>query len=148
MPLLERAYSEHRLELNQRIDYSQSNQMLQIFLHPYCVASDAFNLLLELGSLTRDEPLIPGVVCENEKISDVTNTLLENKKDFIPLEFDDLYNIAKRCKVRLLTINDKEDLDSHALSDRSYIYKRILYGDVIAVQIPPEFYNEERGLLI
>jgi CRISPR-associated endonuclease/helicase Cas3 len=148
MPLLERAYSEHRLELNQRIDYSQSNQMLQIFLHPYWVASDAFNLLLELGSLTRDEPLIPGVVCENEKISDVTNTLLENKKDFIPLEFDDLYNIAKRCKVRLLTINDKEDLDSHALSDRSYIYKRILYGDVIAVQIPPEFYNEERGLLI
>jgi len=148
MPLLERAYSEHRLELNQRIDYSQSNQMLQIFLHPYWVASDAFNLLLELGSLTRDEPLIPGVVCEDEKVNDVTDVFSENKENLIPLEFDDLYSVAKRCKVRLLTINNKEDLDSRVLSDRFYIYKRILYGDVIAVQIPPEFYDEERGLLL
>jgi CRISPR-associated endonuclease/helicase Cas3 len=147
MPLLERAYGEHKLELNQRIDYSQSNQMLQIFLHPYWIASDTFNLLLELGSLTRDEPLIPGIVCENEKINDVTDIFSENKGNFISLEFDDLCSLAKRCKVRLLTIN-KEDFDLRALSNRSYIYKKILYGEIIAVQIPPEFYNEERGLLI
>jgi len=148
MPLLERAYSEHKLELRKKIDHSQSNQMLQIFLHPYWTAGDTLDLLLELGSLTRNEPLIPGVVCENEKIGDVTNIFSENKEDFIPLEFDELCNIAKCCKVRLLTINGKEDLNPRALSDRSYIYKRLLCGYMIAVQIPPEFYSEERGLLI
>jgi len=155
MPLLERAYSKHRLELDQRIYYPQFNQMLQIFLRPYWTARDAFNLLLELGSLTRDEPLIPGVICENEKmkINDIINAPSENKKDFIPLEFEDLCNIAKRFKVRLLTLDNKEEnLDLRDLSNRFHVYKKIfyeqmLYGDVIAVLIPSECYDKERGLL-
>jgi CRISPR-associated helicase Cas3 len=149
MPLLEGAYSG-RDRHGRRIGHLHLTYMLKLLLDPRWESADAFNLLLELGSLTRDEPLITGVVCEDQEVSDGMEALSKYRERLIPLELKDLLNIPRRCGIKLLTVDGKEDIELKSSSKEALykLYKEMLYGDVIAVQVPPELYDRERGLLI
>jgi CRISPR-associated endonuclease/helicase Cas3 len=149
MPLLESAYSE-RDRQGRRINHSQLTHMLKLLLDPRWESTDAFNLLLELGSLTRDEPLITGVVCEDQEVSDGMEALSKCRGRLIPLELKDLLNILRRCGIKLLTVDGKKGIELKSSSKEMLykLYKEMLYGDVVAVQVPPELYDRERGLLI
>ena len=146
MPLLDGAYGRSSLRLDQRIDPLQHNQMLKLLLHPYWDARDAFDLLLELGSFTRDEPLVTGVVCEDDDIHGVAASLWRQSKRLLPLELSDVREIAKRREVKLLTADGRGSFSLDG--DPGRLLPKFLRGDVVAVQVPPELYDGERGLLV
>jgi len=142
MKLLEEAYKGLG-ELEEKVSFSLLKEMLTLLLDPYWESLDALRLLLELGSFTRDEPLITGVVCENRE---GPNDLESLKDNLIPLEFSDVLKIAKRShKVELLTRDGKKELRK---VNKGVLYEKMLFGDVIGVRIPPELYDSERGLLV
>ena len=137
MPLLEKVYGGFK-ELDERVEHDLFNKMLKLLLHPYWESYDALWLLLKLGSFTRDEPLITGLICEDvEGVDHVEN--------FIPLEFSDVSKIARRYKIELIARDGKRELKD---VNREWLYEMILRGDVLAVRVPLELYDSERGLLI
>jgi CRISPR-associated endonuclease/helicase Cas3 len=148
MSMLEKVYSEYKFNLVQRMDFYQYQYMLKILLDPYWDSRDAFNLLLSIGSLTRDKPLITGIICENEDLRGVIGNFSEYKGNVIPLEFNDVYKIARHHKIKLLTTKGEKDFDVRIFSNEEIFYERLLYGDIIAIHIPPEIYDKERGLKI
>jgi CRISPR-associated endonuclease/helicase Cas3 len=148
MSMLEKVYSGYKFDLTQRINYSQYQSILSIFLHPYYDSRDSFNLLLNIGSLTRDKPLITGIVCKDEDLHKVIEDFSKYEGSIMPLEFNDVYKIASHYRVKLLTAKSEEDFNMQVLFNEKIFYERLLYGDIIAIQIPPEIYDKECGLKI
>lgn len=149
MPLLERVHGRRKLNLEVDMNYNKHISMLKVILHPYYESSDAFNFLLRLGSLTRDKPLIPGIVCEAGEIDGVSS-LSKYMPNYIPLEVDDVKRVAEKGGVKLIIkgneINEEPLQPAEVHSNK--IYERILRGDIVAIRIPPSIYDSERGLLI
>jgi CRISPR-associated endonuclease/helicase Cas3 len=148
MSMLGKVYGEYKFNLTQKIDHSQYLSMCTIFLHPYYDSRDSFDLLLSIGSLTRDKPLITGIVCKDEDLHKVVENFSKYEGSIMPLEFNDVYKIASHHRVKLLTAKGEENFNMQAFSDEKIFYERLLYGDIIAIHIPPEIYDKEYGLKI
>lgn len=120
-------------------------EVKKFLLDPFVDSKDAFDLLLDLGSFTRDNPLVTGIVCEK---SEVEEGLLR-EENYIPLELSDLREVAKMGGTKIVVHGGKveeEKIVGRDLSSPKDFYRMMLLGFVAAVRIPPEMYDSVRGL--
>lgn len=122
--------------------------ILNIFEKPYYESLDALEYLLELGSFTRDSPLIPAIVCEKGKINDLEALRSEKLNSSIPLEKRDLEKICKKSEVGALFIKEKNRIDEKPVD---YVLIKeidadIILGKISVLRISGEIYDKKCGL--
>ncbi|MEM4447224.1 MAG: CRISPR-associated helicase Cas3' [Candidatus Jordarchaeales archaeon] len=123
-------------------------EMKKFLLDPFVDSKDAFAFLLDLGSFTRDSPLVTGIVCDESEVKD---GLLKEEGNYIPLELSDVREIAKMGGTKIVVREGKvreESIAESELSRPKNFYEKVLLGSVAAVRIPPGVYDSDRGLRI
>lgn len=142
-PLINKIYNEAP---NFKFGYT-FNSILNIFEDPYYESTDALDYLLELGSFTRNSLLIRAIVCEDYEIKSLED--LQKKSElYIPIEEDELKVICKKSKVGVLLRKKDNEIEEIPIDkmETKNIAKYMITGEVLAIRINREIYDEERGL--
>ena len=142
-PLINKIYNE---EPDFKFGYAFTS-ILNIFEKPYYESRDALEYLLELGSFTRDSPLIPTIVCEKGEI-DKLGDLNEKLDSSIPLEKKDLEKICRKSEVMALRVKESNKIEEEPVNKRMIksITTDIILSKISALRIPKEIYDEKCGL--
>lgn len=145
IPLLDEVYGKNGLNLTRAIDHQLSQNMEGLILRPYWTSHDAIDLLMQLGSFTRDEPLTPGIVCELNEIEKSVHEV----DCWVPLEWNEVRRILKEGgKVVEIDHDGGVTVKYYKSAKPETFYKRLIEGYIIGVQVPPALYDKKVGLFI
>jgi CRISPR-associated endonuclease/helicase Cas3 len=143
-PLIEKIYSECKPDF--RIGRT-FNHLLDIFENPYFESTDALDYLLELGSFTRNSPLMSAIICERGEIKELKD-LWDRLNFMIPIEEDGLGKIRKKSEVRMLLRKENGKIEERPAHEKSMkdVVRNVLRGKILGFGISNEMYDRKRGL--
>jgi len=108
------------------------------------------------GTITRDSPLIPGLINKEDLSLDQTLDFSDLQELFekwtITLTLSDFKKLLKQNIQVLVPLNGSEDKfkvkDYVDIAQKGKIINQTLRGDITAIIIPKELYNDEYGLIL